>query len=188
MWTYSPNQLVISYKHYLLTLTMHFITCIWTIGVTVTAETGKNALTRCTAEVIIIWTRAITFITEVTTVIHLVASLVTWHTAIVVALEVARSTRAQSCEYFAHFTCEVFMTVVIPKVACLIMTLCSLVGGNQLFREHTISIFRAQDGGISFFRYTRVHSVLTQHAITWIVPHVYDTTWLPYTLNTLSSN
>jgi hypothetical protein len=106
-------------------------------------------LTRCTAEVIITWTRAIKFITEVTTVIHFVAGFVTWHTAIVVAMEVARSTCAQSCEYFAHFTCEVFVTVMIHTAVCWIMTLCTLVRGKH-FGEHTVSIFSEQDGGSKF--------------------------------------
>ena len=53
----------------------------------------------------------------------------------------------------AHFTSEGFMTVMIPKVVCLIMTLCSLVGGNHLFGEHTISIFRAEDGGMFLLLY-----------------------------------
>lgn len=166
---------------------MHFITCIWTIRVTVTAETGKNALARRTAEVVITWTWAIKFITEVTTVIHLVARKVTRNTAIVVALEVGRATCAQSCEYFAHFTYEFFYDSYDSQSSLLDFDTVQS-GRSKLFGEHTISNFMVQDGGISFFCCTRVHSVLTQQATIWILPHVDNLPWLPYTLNTLCSD
>jgi hypothetical protein len=123
-------------KHIILTFTQHFIACICTIRFVVTAETGVNALTGCTAEVVI-WTWAIKFIAEVTTVIHLVASLVTWHAAIVAALEVARRACAQGCEYVLK--CQIRNVCSNKNLQCAfwIMWLHTLVGGYLFLRNIT---------------------------------------------------
>jgi hypothetical protein len=134
---------ILSMKHTILTLTMHFITCICTVRFIITAETGMDALTRCTAEVII-WTWTIKFITEVTTVILLVASSVTWHTAIVAALEVARWTCAQGCEYVFKRQIRGFAVVKICNIVFRIMIMCTLVGGYHVSQVYNSSFYRAE--------------------------------------------